>query len=77
MRPLDYTEAFDLTQRLDSESEHYFNEMRIFADRIAKEDIGALEDAVGGLQESIDNAKKDIQKRIMAVYAIIAREDVE
>lgn len=76
MRHLDYTEAFDLVQRLDNESELYFSEMLKFAERIGKEDIRALEDAVGELQEAISDARFDVQKRIMAVYAIIAQEDV-
>lgn len=74
-QPEDYNEAFDLVQRLDKESTVYFDEMMKFADRINQEGLSKLEDAVGELQEAIQDSRVEIQKRIMEVYRIIAMED--
>jgi gas vesicle protein len=74
-QPEDYTEAFNLIQRLDRDSTYYFDDMMKYADRINQENLKQLDDAMGELQEAIQDSRVEIQKRIMEVYRIIAMED--
>jgi len=74
--PVDYTETFHIVSRLDSESTADFDNMMKFADRLSRENCAAIEDLVGELQQAINTARENVQKRIMDIYAKIAKEDV-